>query len=346
MYTHLPQATTNTATPGDEIRHRALPTFTNILHTLAPPISSHERLHIHTTHDLSGYPTLDPLIHAVFSRVMSQVEGGDLLVLHRGSDGATGRPRSTSDAATPAWRDGPWWRAASPPRDMGVVSGLVEGTKLCRANAEGFAAEYFASRGGIDEARRLATEPLSEDNPVRTSDLFLAVQAVGVSADGALFARGSAAEREQEEAVVQSQSASDEQVLFAVFILDPVHEIEFPALSQAMPARWARWLDAAPALTPTSEAEADNDADEAGGPVPPSSTPDEIREIIEAGGVDPREWVSEWVEEALGLAVGIVAQRYVARRMGVGEGGIGRGKKRMEELVGEGGGETARAGLI
>ena len=266
---------------------------------------------------------------------MSQVEGGDLLVLHRGAD-TPGRPRSTSE--TPAWRDGPWWRATEPPRDMGIVKGLVEGTKLCRANAEGFASEYFASRGGIEEARRLATEPLSEDNPVRTSDLFLAVQAVGITADGALFARGSAAEKEKEEAVVQSQAASDEQVLFAVFILDPVHEIEFPALSQAFPARWARWLDASSPLTPTSDNDDESDV--------PSSTPEEIREIIETGGVDPREWVSEWVEEALGLAVGIVAQRYVARRMGVGEGGIGRGKKRMEEVVGEGGGETARAGLI
>ncbi|KAL2108063.1 hypothetical protein VUR80DRAFT_4318 [Thermomyces stellatus] len=269
---------------------------------------------------------------------MSQVEGGDLVVLHRGSD-ATGRARSASNA--PSWRDGPWWRATDPPRDMGIVKGLVEGTKLCRASAEAFAAEYFAARGGIEEARRLATEPLSEDNPVRTSDLFLAVQAVGTTADEALFARGSAAEREKEEATVQSRDPSDEQVLYAVFILDPVHEIEFAALSQAFPARWARWLDAPAPLTPTSDDD-DNNSEQA----VPSSTPEEIREIIEAGGVDPREWVSEWVEEALGLAVGVVAQRYVARRMGVGEGGIGKGKKRMEDVVGEGGGETARAGLI
>jgi hypothetical protein len=37
------------------------------------------------------------------------------------------------------------------------------------------------------------------------------------------------------------------------------------------------------------------------------------------GGVDPRDWVAEWLEESLSLAVGVVAQRYVARRMGVGE---------------------------
>jgi len=46
------------------------------------------------------------------------------------------------------------------------------------------------------------------------------------------------------------------------------------------------------------------------------------------------------------LGTGIVAQRYVARRMGVGEGGIGRGKARMEEVLSDGGGEAARAGLF
>ena len=62
-------------------------------------------------------------------------------------------------------------------------------------------------------------------------------------------------------------------------------------------------------------------------------------------GVDPREWVAEWVEETLSLAAGVVAQRYVARRMGVGEGGVGKGKMRAEQAstVESGAGEAARA---
>ena len=74
--------------------------------------------------------------------------------------------------------------------------------------------------------------------------------------------------------------------------------------------KWAAWLDASSAS-----------ADEA-------ALPESIQEIIAAGGVDPREWVAEWMEEILSLGVGVVAQRYVARRMGVGEGGLGRGKRK------------------
>lgn len=312
-----------------------MPTFANILHTLAPPISSHERLLIHITHDLVGYPSLDPLIHGVFARVMSQVEGGDLLVVQRGHENSSRRSADSSWG----WRDGPWWRQIDSPRDLGLIKGLVEGTKLCRAGADGYSAEYFAAHGGLDEAKLRATESVSETNPVRTSDLFLAVQAISTDADKSLFAATASAQKEKESSAVQDQTEVDELVCFAIFVLDPVHEIEYSTVSQSIPARWARWLDApAPQSARSSDVTpTDEDLDE---------LPDEIRDIVESGGVDPREWVAEWIEEQLNLAVGIVAQRYVARRMGVGVGGLGRGKKRIEDLVDANAGEAARAGLI
>ncbi|KAJ5019677.1 hypothetical protein K4K57_011370 [Colletotrichum sp. SAR 10_99] len=320
---------------GDNLRQQAMPTFTNILHTLAPPISSHERLLIHITHDMVGYPSLDPLIYGTFSRVMSQVEGGELMVIQRGQENTSRRYSNDGGAG---WRDGPWWRQADSPRDLGMIKGLTEGTKLCRAGAEGYANEYFGAHGGLEQARIRATEPLSEENPVRSSDLFLAIQAVGTASDSALFARTAAVEKEKEASAVADVDEADEMVCFAVFCLDPVHEIEYSAISQSIPARWIQWLDASSPLTPASGEDGQASLNQ--------SIPDEIREIVEGGGVDPREWVAEWIEELLGLAVGVVAQRYVARRMGVGEGGIGKGKRRMDELVEDGGGEAARAGLI
>ncbi|KAE9574963.1 Maintenance of telomere capping protein 1 [Colletotrichum fructicola] len=320
---------------GDNLRQQAMPTFTNILHTLAPPISSHERLLIHITHDMVGYPSLDPLIYGTFSRVMSQVEGGELMVIQRGQENTSRRYSNDGGAG---WRDGPWWRQADSPRDLGMIKGLTEGTKLCRAGAEGYANEYFGAHGGLEQARIRATEPLSEENPVRSSDLFLAIQAVGTTSDSALFARTAAVEKEKEASAVADVDEADEMVCFAVFCLDPVHEIEYSAISQSIPARWIQWLDASNPLTPASGEDGQASLNQ--------SIPDEIREIVEGGGVDPREWVAEWIEELLGLAVGVVAQRYVARRMGVGEGGIGKGKRRMDELVEDGGGEAARAGLI
>ncbi len=273
------------------------------------------------------------------------------MVIQRGHE-STARRNSEAGytGGSGGWSDGPWWRQSNETRDLGAVKGLVEGTKLVRVSAEAYANEFLGSHGGLELAAQRATENLSESNPVRSSDIFLAVQAISHEAPEELF-QGSAKEKEETNAVEQEEEP-DELISFAIYLHDPVHSITFYTVSQPVPAKWIRWLDAASTLTPASSTSPTFQKEKGGffsrdeEEYVNTNMPEEIAEIIESGGVDPREWVAEWVEEILGLGVGVVAQRYVARRMGVGEGGIGRGKARMEEVLGDGGGEAARAGLI
>lgn len=246
------------------------------------------------------------------------------MVIQRGQESS---PRRSSDVAftgssNNGWSDGPWWRQSSEARNLGAVKGLVEGTKLSRVSAESYAIDYFASRGGLEEAAKQATEVLSETNPVRNSDIFLSIQAISQINPTNLFA-GSAVEKF--EGIKEPDEDPEELIFFAIYLHDPVHGITFNTVTQTLPQKWIEWLDASPT---SDEAE--------------SNLPAEIAEIVHNGGVDPREWVAEWVEELLALGIGVVAQRYVARRMGVGEGGIGRGKARQQALE-SGGGEAARA---
>ena len=253
---------------------------------------------------------------------MAQVEGGDLLVIQRGSEAGHRRSSETGrNSTTSGWNDGPWWRDGAVKRHLGVVSGLAEGSTLCRANAESYATEFFAAQGGLDEAAKRATQGVSESNPVRSSHIFIAIQAVGFDADEALFRQPAT---EKNDSGVQDAEDKDHQVVFAVYLHDPVHNIDFSTLTQPFPRKWAEWLDA------ENVAEGE------------MQLPEEIVEIVHAGGVDPREWVSEWLDELLSLGLGVVAQRYVARRMGVGEGGIGKGKA---AAIDAGAGEIARANL-
>ncbi len=139
---------------------------------------------------------------------------------------------------------------------------------------------------------------------------------------------------------------------FAVYILDPVHDIVYHTVSQNLPAKWVRWLDAPAPLTPASSGD-DAAAASAGpggaGDLGFERVPEEIREIVEGGGVDPREWVSEWVgrgarpgHRSRGSA--LCRQAHGRRR---GRRRIGRGqRKSAETIIQEGGGEAARAGLI
>lgn len=258
---------------------------------------------------------------------MAQVEGGDLLVIQRGSELKQRGSLDGYRGGGSGWNDGPWWRHAEK-RDLSIVKGLAEGTKLTRVSAESYADEFFAARGGVEEAAKQATEVLSETNPVRSSDIFIAVQAISYSAPADLFGTSTSTEANEDNA--SEANEEEDLVVFAIYLHDPIHGISFKTVSQSFPAKWAEWLDA-PANTEAAGEE--------------QNVPQEIREIIDNGGVDPREWVSEWMEETIGLSVGIVAQRYVARRMGVGEGGLGKGKAREANLE-DGAGEAARAGII
>lgn len=222
------------------------------------------------------------------------------------------------------WSDGPWWRQPIETRNLGAVKGLVEGTKLVKVSAESYANDYFAPRGGIDEAAKQATEVLSESNPVRSSDIFLAIQAISQTSPEDLF--GGPAQAQKDADATEVKRNLEELVSFAVYLYDPIHGITFQTISQTLPQKWVDWLDGPAPTSESSEA----------------LLPEEIAEIINTGGVDPREWVAEWIEEVITLSVGVVAQRYVARRMGVGEGGIGRGKA-PAHVVESGGGEAARA---
>jgi hypothetical protein len=186
---------------------------------------------------------------------------------------------------------------------------------------------------------------LSDSNPVRSSDIFLALQAVSQTSPKDLFQAGpSASEKSQtdEGGVVEVAAADDEEIAFAIYLHDPVHGIAFHTISQTIPQKWIDWLDAAAPEPAVVDDESDGERNRN---VPRVTVPEAIAEIIESGGVDPREWVAEWLEESLSLSVGVIAQRYVARRMGVGEGGIGKGKMRAEKMstVDSGAGEAARA---
>jgi hypothetical protein len=168
-------------------------------------------------------------------------------------------------------------------RELNATHGLQEGVKLARAAAESYASEH-AKTAATDSATT------SADNPTRKSNIFLAIQPT----------------IHIEDAILSTGPDGEKVVSFAIHIHDPEHEISFSTLSQALPLQWLIWLDSPPPSNVHSGEWA---------------LPEEIQSILDAGGMDPREWVVEWVEEAVGLSVGVLAQKYVAKRMRVGETG-------------------------
>lgn len=217
----------------------------SLINTLAPPIGTHEQLHVHTYHDMTGYPDVENVAYAIFERVMSQVEGGELIV-QSGKGGA--RRNSTAGR-----------------RELNACAGRKQAEKLARATLE-----------------KVPIPAEGEDlDTLRKSDIYVSVQP-------------SIHTMAEEDGEIDADP--EKFVSFVVYLLDPVHGLEFVTFSQSLPYEWVTWYEAG------------------------------------------QDWIGEWVEETIALGIGVVAQRYVAKRMGVGDD---KGKEKAKEMVGE----MARAGV-
>lgn len=297
-------------------------TLTSVLDTIAPPLARHEQLQIHVFHDMVGYPAIDKIVYSVFERVMDQVEGGGelTLVVQKGRE----RNRRGSGVVEK--------------RELGIFKGSLEqGQKLAAASIE----EYLRSVKAKEEAEQAgeaSTDKKEEEKPetvvdefgnisraatsakpplvaARVSNIYLSIQPI--STDPAAGTPAAAAAQPTSLGVAGTtpaptiiSSSSPHAFQFIVFLTDPEHSIHFSTVSQAFPVQWAEWLDSPddafpgaassnPAGRPGSSSDASAGADSA------TFTP------------DPREWVIDWVEEGLGLSVGVVAQTYVSKRMGL-----------------------------
>lgn len=87
-----------------------------------------------------------------------------------------------------------------------------------------------------------------------------------------------------------AREAQETGIQFLLTLLDRPNGITFSSLSQTFPSSWI---------------------------------PLSLQSVDAA--IQPREWINEHLEETLGLAAGVLAQRYVARRMGIDKAGVDQG---------------------
>ncbi|KAF9243889.1 maintenance of telomere capping protein 1 [Melanogaster broomeanus] len=101
---------------SQDFKRVGLSTLNDILNVVAPPISEHEVIQVWLSHDMKGYDGIESLVYRSLTRIMEQVEGGDLIV-NRGQES---RPKDSSDSA----------------RDLNIVEGYEAALKLAQANLD------------------------------------------------------------------------------------------------------------------------------------------------------------------------------------------------------------------
>lgn len=131
---------------SQDFKRVGLSTLTDILNVVAPPISEHEVIQVWLSHDMIGYEGVESLVYKALTRIMEQVEGGDLVV-NRGDES---RPKSN----------------ASEQRDLNAVDGLDAAIKLAQAE--------------LDEVIKRNAQPApttnSAQNPTTYSYVYLRIQ--------------------------------------------------------------------------------------------------------------------------------------------------------------------------
>ncbi len=176
---------------------------------------------------------------------MAQVEGGDLLVIQRGQDlPSAAQPRTRLLPSSPVVSTplaGAMDRGGAPPTRLAILvrSKAWSRVRSCAVLARKLTLPTISTSTGNRGCPLTSGRTGQREQPVRSSDLFLSVQAVRVDADNSLFAGTTATEKEKEASAILEDDA-DEQIYFAVYVLDPVHEIQFSTVSQPIPAKWAR----------------------------------------------------------------------------------------------------------
>lgn len=175
---------------------------------------------------------------------------------------------------------------ASQDKNLNLFQGpSSDAIKLAKANIEAIAVttETLALDSDEDVQDGSPKTTRSSKDAIRTSNVFLSIQPTTTKQENVTSSTQDKKEPingEETSTLICTDNA--ESFSFVVHLMDVINKVEFTAMSQPMPLKWVEWLE-------TTKFE---------------------------GSVDPREYVLEWIEEALALAVGVVAQSYVTRRMG------------------------------
>ncbi|KAI0961253.1 hypothetical protein AcW1_000386 [Taiwanofungus camphoratus] len=190
---------------GDDFKRVGLSTLTDILNVVAPPISEHEVIQVWLSHDMKGYDGVESLVYRSLSRIMEQVEGGDLIV-NRGDES---RPKDAPDSK----------------RDLNAVDGLDAALKLAQAN--------------LDElVKRNAPEQkhgTSAQNPTTYSYVYLRIQPYMTSYPLPQTSVTDSANSPNTNALSSLQ--------FLLYLSDPTHQLSHSTVTQAVSRKWLEFWD-------------------------------------------------------------------------------------------------------
>lgn len=251
-----------------------------------------EVLNILLVSDLYNFTYLRKLVSNNFNLAMNQVEGDINVTVHEFNhhEEKSGGNGNNGDHVK-----------------LNLFYGkLIDGEKLANANLENAIKEYKKAeiakekndqekaeqKENIDKEQKIEEDnDYADTREIIKSNIFITIQPITTKIDSK---PQDAAENDSPSttSIIDSHNATS--FSFTLILNDITNNITITTRTQPFPLRWAQWLD--------GEQLKLNDAGD-----------------VELGldNVDPKEWVKDWIRQGLNLGVGVFAQEYVIKRMGI-----------------------------
>lgn len=176
---------------------------------------------------------------------------------------------------------------------------MIDGEKLANANLENAIKEYKKAeiakeKKEREEEKKDEKEVKQEEdevNEIVKSNIFITIQPITTKLDSKPQEVDSI-DSPLSTSIIDSHNATS--FSFTLILKDITNNITITTRTQPFPLRWAQWLD--------GEQLKLNDAGDV---------------ELDLDNVDPKEWVKDWIRQGLNLGVGVLAQEYVIKRMGI-----------------------------
>ncbi|OWB74752.1 hypothetical protein B5S31_g4571 [[Candida] boidinii] len=240
-----------------------------------------EILDIKLVHDLQNYPNIIKYIKNNFEYVMkSQVDGSiDIKITESGISSI----QNSIDKNL---------------KNLGIFYGkLSDGEKLIKANIDSIIKEDEKILNEDTEEVKVSNKNKNNNNSRRITKIY-----IGVLACATQTHKDNINSEESDTIIIDSYSPQS--FTFTAILRDVTHDLTFINRSQPFPLKWAKWLDGS-AVKDEKKGEEEEEEEEG----------DNTTATSEDEGIDPSEWVVDWVNRGLDMTFGILSQSYIIKRM-------------------------------
>ncbi|KAK6199943.1 maintenance of telomere capping protein 1 [Scheffersomyces amazonensis] len=181
---------------------------------------------------------------------------------------------------------------------------IIDGEKLCFANLDSTIKDFKNKLDGKTEEQRA--------RHLKRSNIFISIQPITSKIEGSGDNKQNqdAADDDDDDKAILIESNNADSFSFTIILKDVTNNITIITKTQPFPLKWAKWLDGEDRDVFKNEGEGEGEGEGEQDENNTENLPEDL-------GIDPSEWVKDWIKQGLNLSFSVLTQEYIIKRMGI-----------------------------